>query len=115
MDTSTGRMYPSKEAALADGADPAKMIQLRRITKGPFKGRVYEELPGGGLGQRRPDIEARERRAAANEARLEELLARERQVKRKRPTMLREMTAEEIRDEVTRNPREGEHAETAQD
>ncbi len=58
MDTRTGTLYPTMKAALEAGVPrraAAEVEHLRgvrdvvRITNGPFKGRVYERLPGGGL------------------------------------------------------------------
>lgn len=66
MDTRTGTIYESKEAAVAAGV-PAEMLaevepnQTRTtmtVTNGPFKGRVYD-LVGGKRGRRRKDLEGR--------------------------------------------------------
>ncbi len=84
MDIRTGKLYPDIAAALADGVpkrDAVELERLRRadasdatlkrtlersgkefvnlvrVTKGPFKGRVYERLTG--QVRRRRDLEKR--------------------------------------------------------
>jgi len=66
MDTRTGDLYPTREAAL-DAGVPDDQIEhvgsirenvIVRIASGPFRGRVYERRVGGQL-IRRPDLEGR--------------------------------------------------------
>lgn len=54
MDTRTGQLYPTLEAALDDGvpAEAAKEIDVVTIDSGPFKGRKYVRLSDGRLGRR---------------------------------------------------------------
>lgn len=58
MDTRTGQLYPSKEAARAAGVserdlaevspipERARPLRAVRVETGPFKGRVYEVVDG---------------------------------------------------------------------
>jgi len=66
MDTRTGQIYASREAALADGAHEADVVpvapmptgQAVRVESGPFKGRVYEVVDGK-RGRRLRQLEGR--------------------------------------------------------
>lgn len=66
MDMRTGKLYPNEQAALDDGvpADSVAGVEavnehgigpngedwtIVRIMSGPFKGRIYRRLTGGGL------------------------------------------------------------------
>lgn len=86
MDVRSGQLYPSEAAALEAGVPPEHVVGVEpaqgetfdivRFTTGPFKGRCYERKPGGGLGRRRPELEA------SNPAMVhEQLAALERQLK----------------------------------
>jgi len=77
MDLRTGRIYATRAQAIADGVSPDMAVEIEkvrmkqeaadaalgtvaelvRVTSGPFKGRVYERLNGGGC-KRRRDLEA---------------------------------------------------------
>jgi hypothetical protein len=65
MDTRTGQVYDSRDAAIAAGVPCAHVapvtvhhgdIATVRVDNGPFKGRVYE-LVDGKRGRRRKDLE----------------------------------------------------------
>lgn len=47
MDTRTGERYESKEAARSAGVPDAHIVEIRRVTNGPFKGRFYAHAPDG--------------------------------------------------------------------
>jgi hypothetical protein len=56
MDMPTGRIYESREAAIAAGVkeDNLRMVNytIKEIASGPFKGRKYVLNPDGSLGKR---------------------------------------------------------------
>lgn len=59
MDLGTGKTYPDREAARRDGVPDSDMVEVTpgpqgfvpqiRVTKGPFKGRVYVRNGAGQL------------------------------------------------------------------
>jgi len=59
MNMETGRVYPSREAALAAGEDPTQIGQVKvtTIKNGPYKGRKYLTYPDGRLGRRVKELE----------------------------------------------------------
>lgn len=86
-----------------------KPPEIVRQTSGPFKGRVYERKPGGGL-VRRQDLETADR-ILLRRRQLEEL--HRQAVQSGRPRGKRRPTYEEIVDEVTRNPRASDAEEAS--
>ena len=50
------RLYPNLKSAIDAGEDEKKLVQIKFIANGPFKGRAYE-LRDGQLGKRRKDLE----------------------------------------------------------
>lgn len=54
MDARTGQLYPSLDAAIADGVprEHAVEVDVVEIKNGPFKGRKYQRLSDGRLGKR---------------------------------------------------------------
>lgn len=66
MDTRTGQIYDSQEAATAAGVPGSALAPVTllpgvvttvRVDNGPFRGRVYEVVAGR-RGRRRRDLEA---------------------------------------------------------
>lgn len=63
MDTRTGRIYESRDTAIAAGAfaDDVQPVTVTgktlRIEAGPFKGRIYDVMSNGRRGRRRRDLE----------------------------------------------------------
>lgn len=61
MDVKTGKLYASPTEALRAGVPPQDLVRVDatntvRVTKGPFKGRVYQRLENGQL-MRRKELE----------------------------------------------------------